>query len=146
MARTDTVDADLAGLDALEVSTSATQSVGRKLWAAAWPKLLAVAVVLLGWQALVWSKVKPDYLLPGPGPVFRRLGQDIGSGRTVHAISTTMQRAGVGYALAVAIGGLVGLAVARSRLLRSAIGSLITGLQTMPTIAWFSRSRSCCSS
>jgi NitT/TauT family transport system permease protein len=29
------------------------------------------------------------------------------------------------------------LAVARSKVLRTAIGSMITGLQTMPTIAWF---------
>ena len=32
---------------------------------------------------------------------------------------------------------MLGIAVARSRLLRSAVGSLITGLQTMPSIAWF---------
>jgi NitT/TauT family transport system permease protein len=30
-----------------------------------------------------------------------------------------------------------GTAVARSRLLRSAFGSFITGLQTMPSVAWF---------
>jgi NitT/TauT family transport system permease protein len=32
---------------------------------------------------------------------------------------------------------VVGLAVAQIRVLRVAIGSLITGLQTMPSIAWF---------
>jgi NitT/TauT family transport system permease protein len=32
---------------------------------------------------------------------------------------------------------VIGLAVARVKLLRSAVGSLITGLQTMPSIAWF---------
>ena len=40
-------------------------------------------------------------------------------------------------ALALVIGSIVGIAVARFRLLRSAVGSLITGLQTMPSIAWF---------
>jgi NitT/TauT family transport system permease protein len=48
-----------------------------------------------------------------------------------------MRRAGVGFGLAVLIGLLLGVAVARSKVLRAAIGSLITGLQTMPTIAWF---------
>ena len=35
------------------------------------------------------------------------------------------------------IGGAIGIAVSRSHVLRLAIGSLITGLQTMPSIAWF---------
>lgn len=43
----------------------------------------------------------------------------------------------LGYAVAVVIGTAIGLAVARFAVLRAAIGSLITGLQTMPSIAWF---------
>jgi NitT/TauT family transport system permease protein len=39
--------------------------------------------------------------------------------------------------MAVVIGSLVGVVVARSKVTRAAVGSLITGLQTMPTIAWF---------
>ena len=48
-----------------------------------------------------------------------------------------MRRAAVGFALALVIGVLVGGVVASSRIARSAVGSLITGLQTMPSIAWF---------
>ena len=48
-----------------------------------------------------------------------------------------MRRAAVGFALAVLIGVVVGGIVASSRIARSAVGSLITGLQTMPSIAWF---------
>ncbi len=48
-----------------------------------------------------------------------------------------MGRAVTGYALALVIGSVIGIAVARVRLLRTAVGSLITGLQTMPSIAWF---------
>ena len=35
------------------------------------------------------------------------------------------------------VGGAIGILVVRSRTLRAAVGSLITGLQTMPSIAWF---------
>ena len=45
-------------------------------------------------------------------------------------------RAVIGYALAVVIGTVVGLLVARVPPLRNAVGSLITGLQTMPSAAW----------
>jgi NitT/TauT family transport system permease protein len=53
------------------------------------------------------------------------------------AISVTLQRAGEGFLLAIVIGSLIGFAVVRVRPLRTAIGSLITGLQTMPSVTWF---------
>ena len=49
----------------------------------------------------------------------------------------TGRRAAVGFAVALAVGVVVGSVVASSRIARSAIGSMITGLQTMPSIAWF---------
>jgi NitT/TauT family transport system permease protein len=48
-----------------------------------------------------------------------------------------MTRGVVGFAIAAVLGLVLGVLVARSRILRAAIGSLITGLQTMPSIAWF---------
>ena len=48
-----------------------------------------------------------------------------------------MTRGIIGFALAAVFGLVLGVLVARSRTLRTAIGSLITGLQTMPSIAWF---------
>jgi NitT/TauT family transport system permease protein len=108
-----------------------------RLWAATWPKLIAIAMALGAWQAVVWSGWRPDYVLPGPTQVLPRLMEELGTADTWEAIATTMRRATIGFAAAVAIGMLVGLAVARSRALRAGVGSLITGLQTMPSIAWF---------
>src|SRR5262249_34899114 len=53
------------------------------------------------------------------------------------AIATTMGRAVTGFALAALIGSVIGALIARNKLLRTAFGPLITGLQTMPAIAWF---------
>ncbi len=53
------------------------------------------------------------------------------------AVAVTMRRAVTGYALAVLVGSILGLAVARTRILRAALGSVIAGLQSMPSIAWF---------
>src|SRR4029079_12854085 len=66
-----------------------------------------------------------------------RLFDDLLNDDLALAVAITMRRAVVGFALALVIGTLVGLAIVRSRILRSAIASLITGLQTMPSIAWF---------
>src|SRR6185436_8208737 len=52
-------------------------------------------------------------------------------------VATTLRRALVGFAAASAVGLVLGIAVARNRVLRAGLGSMITGLQTMPSIAWF---------
>jgi NitT/TauT family transport system permease protein len=57
--------------------------------------------------------------------------------RLLEAIATTLRRGATGFTVAILIGTLIGLAVTRFKLLRTAVASLITGIQTMPSIAWF---------
>ncbi|HEY8093325.1 MAG TPA: ABC transporter permease, partial [Acidimicrobiales bacterium] len=128
---------ELAGLDALETVVEHEPSLGSRAWASLWPKLLAIGIVLGGWQLLVMSGWKSEYILPSPFTVLERLWTDMGTSEFWLAISVTMQRAVKGYALALVIGVTLGLAVSRSRVLRAGVGSLITGLQTMPSVAWF---------
>jgi NitT/TauT family transport system permease protein len=128
---------EIAGLDALEAHLGSHRSRARQIWTMVWPKLAAIAIALLAWQAVVWSGWKEDYVLPGPDRVLPALFDMLGTAEFWRAVGITMRRAITGYALALAIGSVLGIAVARSRLLRSAVGSLITGLQTMPSIAWF---------
>src|SRR3954468_16489959 len=134
---TNKLDAELAGIDALDVPIAPAPSRARRFWSAAWPKLAATGLFVLIWQTLVWLKLKPSYALPGPVTVFKRMITDLNGGVLLDATTTTLQRAGVGFGIAVIVGSLLGIAVARSKILRAAIGSMITGLQTMPTIAWF---------
>ncbi|MFL6242250.1 MAG: ABC transporter permease, partial [Acidimicrobiia bacterium] len=69
-ARTDLLDRELSGLDHLETALPSRRSRAARIWAAAWPKLLAVAIVLIVWQLVVWSGWKPEYVLPGPRKVW----------------------------------------------------------------------------
>ncbi len=128
---------ELAGLDALETVVEPTPSFASRVWAMLWPKLMAIMIVVGGWQLLVMSGWKSEFILPSPFTVFDRLWHDMRTAEFWNAINVTMQRAVKGYALALIIGVAVGLAVSRSRVLRAAVGSLITGLQTMPSVAWF---------
>jgi NitT/TauT family transport system permease protein len=130
------LDEELAGLDALEVSPLPHRGRPSRAWSAVWPKLAAVAIVIFAWQLVAWAHLRPAYVLPGPGPVLRRLSHDLAGGLP-GALAITLRRAFAGYAIALALGTAIGLAVARSRIVRAAVGSLITGLQTMPSIAWF---------
>jgi NitT/TauT family transport system permease protein len=132
-----TLGQDLAGLDALEAAVPPRTSRARRLWAATWPKLAAIAIGLGLWQLVVWSGWKPEYVLPGPRAVFAELWSLIVDGTIGEAVAITMQRAITGFALAIVIGVVVGSLVSRIPVLRAAVGSLITGIQTMPSIAWF---------
>ena len=135
----DTVQRDTtAGLDALELEIAPQRSdLGRRFWRAAWPKLLAIALVVLIWELVAVSGWKEDYVLPGPGTVFKDLGDLVTTADFWAGVRLTMTRAITGFSLAVLIGTIVGAAVATFAPLRAAIGSLITGLQTMPSIMWF---------
>jgi NitT/TauT family transport system permease protein len=133
--RTELLDRELAGLDHLETALPSRPNRAARIWAAAWPKLLAVALVLIVWQLVVWSGWKPEYVLPGPRKVWDSFVENFST--NMDAAWTTLQRGFKGFAFALVIGTIVGALVARNRVLRSAIGSLITGLQTMPSVAWF---------
>ena len=132
----DEIDVQLAGLDHLDVDLPPAPSRLRRIWSATWPKLAAALIGLGIWQLVVWSGWKPQYLLPGPGRVLGQLWHNLLFGDLGTAIATTMRRAATGYAVAVVLGTLLGLVVAQNRIVRSAIGSLITGFQTMPSVAW----------
>ena len=132
-------DQALRGLDNLEVRPDQDKPepgrLARKAWAALWPKLLAIVLVLVVWELITltgWKK----YVLKGPGTVFSDLWQQMHHGMLWATIGWTMRSAVTGYLVALIIGSLVGLLVARIKPLRAAFGSIITGLQTMPSVAW----------
>ncbi|SDT76794.1 ABC transporter permease [Actinoplanes derwentensis] len=128
----------ISGLDALELGPKKDKGAfGRRAWSATWPKLLAIAIVIGIWQLVYLSEWRPAYVFPAPLDVFTELGELVTEPKFWDGVRLTMTRAITGFALAVAIGTLIGAAVSRFTPLRAAIGSLITGLQTMPSIMWF---------
>ena len=135
-ARSD-LDVELAGLDVLETVTRRKKPFLRRTWDAAWPKAAAVVLTVGLWQLVVWSGWKPEYVLAGPGAAFSALWEMLTDGTLAKATLVTLRRAVVGFSAALLIGLVLGSLVARVSLLRAAFGSLITGIQTMPSIAWF---------
>ena len=134
----DTLDRSIAGLDAISLAQSVPRlRRTRRAWSATWPKLAAIALALGIWQLLVWSGWKPTYVLPPPAEVFQELWQLLLDGSLQSAVSVTLRRAAIGFSIAIAVGVLIGAPVSQIKGLRTAVGSMITGLQTMPSIAWF---------
>jgi NitT/TauT family transport system permease protein len=129
----------ITGLDNLELGPDQLAAdrgrLAGRAWGVLWPKLLAIALVLAIWELVHLTGWK-SYVLKGPGTVLARLWQDAQHAAFWRVIEVTLQSAVLGYALALAIGSVIGVLVARIPPLRAAVGSIITGLQTMPSIAW----------
>ncbi|HEX3923534.1 MAG TPA: ABC transporter permease subunit [Streptosporangiaceae bacterium] len=133
------VDQALEGLDRLELQPEPGRAepgrIARKAWAAAWPKLLAIALVLAVWELITLSGWK-HYVLKGPGPVFASLWDQMQHVQLWSTVGVTLRSAAEGYLVALIIGSVIGLVVARIPPLRAAVGSIVTGLQSMPSVAW----------
>ncbi|UCM90977.1 ABC transporter permease [Streptomyces marincola] len=127
-----------AGLDALETPASGEQRVpvGRIVLTKVLPPIVAVALVIAVWQLVHLSDLQPDYLLPSPLDVGDEFAEMWRQGTLFDYIWTSVSRGILGFMIAVAVGTPLGLIVARVKLVRAAIGPVLTGLQSLPSIAW----------
>ncbi len=115
-------------------ATSAARQRARRTIVA---PVMAVLVALALWQLTVWSGWKPEWVLPGPVPVLRRMLAELASGEIAAAARITLARAALGMAIATLVGTSLGVCMAKSVWVRNALSGLIAGLQTMPSVSWF---------
>jgi NitT/TauT family transport system permease protein len=125
-----------AGLDALETSAAPRRARGRRLLSATWPPVLAVVLLLGVWELAYRAGVKPPYALPSPADVGLVLRDQLRDGTLLGAMGTSLSRGGFGFLIALAIGTPLGLLIARVRPVRRGIGPLVSGLQSLPSVAW----------
>lgn len=127
-----------AGLDALDTppEPEPSKSRARRIAAAALPPIGILAIVIGIWQALwaaaFWSEVQ----LPAPLTVGDELWSRIIDGEAVGFVWTSVHRAVLGFLIAIVIATPLGLLVAKVRVVRSAIGPFLSGLQSLPSVAW----------
>ena len=92
--------------------------------------------LLLAWQIVAELHVVPAYLLPGPLDVGRALLRGAADGTLTKAVLSSLKRLGIGFAISIALGTLLGLATARWAALHDTLGLLILGLQALPSLCW----------
>jgi NitT/TauT family transport system permease protein len=128
----------VAGLDELgtALAVPAGPSLGRRFVRSVLPPILFVVLLAGIWQLVYLLKLKPSYALPGPADVAQTFWQTVQDGRATEAIWTSLSRGAFGFALSLVIGTLLGLAMWSSRWLRAAIGPFVSGLQSLPSVAW----------
>lgn len=125
-----------AGLDALDTIQIRRTPVREVLVKKVLPPLLAVGLVLVVWQILVATKVTDETKLPALSAVWDSLRDMWLKGTLLDVVWTSVSRGMLGFLLALAIGTPLGLLVARVKFVRAAIGPILQGLQSLPSVAW----------
>jgi NitT/TauT family transport system permease protein len=125
-----------AGLDALDTPTVHERSRWNRVAAAAIPPLVAFLIALVAWQLLWAAAFFPEYKLPAPAQVWHEFSKVLVDGQILDIVWTSVHRAVIGFMASVVIATPLGLLVAKVRLVRAAIGPLLAGLQSLPSVAW----------
>lgn len=90
--------------------------------------------LIAAWGAA--SRLAAHFLFPGPLDVAHALARGVSDGTLLRALAKSMGRLALGYALSLSGGVLLGVSLARSALLRDTVGSLVLGLQAVPSVCW----------
>jgi NitT/TauT family transport system permease protein len=125
-----------AGLDALDTPAAARKPVLRRVLGTGLPPLIALALFLGLWQAVWASAIYPEYQLPAPLAVWHEFVDTVVDGRIWDITWTSVHRAVLGFLASVVIATPLGLLVAKVPVVRAAIGPLLAGMQSLPSVAW----------
>ncbi|GGV16061.1 sulfate ABC transporter permease [Kitasatospora herbaricolor] len=125
-----------AGLDALETVAAPGQSFAQTLRQKALPPLLGVLLVLALWQGAYSLELTSSYKLPSPADVWAAAEDLWSAGTLFEIIWTSVWRGLSGFVIAVVIGTPIGLLVAQVKPVRAAVGPILSGLQSLPSVAW----------
>jgi NitT/TauT family transport system permease protein len=101
-----------------------------------WVTLLFLVGVVALWELLFRLRLWPAYVFPSSLSVGRSLFTGFANGSYLLAISVSLRRIAVGYGLSLVIGIPLGLALGRLRFFQQTLGTLILGLQALPSICW----------
>lgn len=94
------------------------------------------AVVVLLWSALGRAGIWSTATVPAPGDVASALRINIENGLIVDALKVSLLRMAAGFGISLAVGTVLGLLTATSRILEESLGGLVLGLQSLPSITW----------
>ncbi len=99
-------------------------------------QILFYGILILLWEGLAHANIWPAYSFPAPTDVATSLVSGFQDGSIIGASLVSLQRLAIGYAISLVIGVILGLLIGRSRLASETVGSLVLGLQALPSICW----------
>lgn len=99
-------------------------------------RLLFYVLLIAIWQVLFNSAIWQDFILPSPLEVSQSIVSGFQGNFYLQSILASLARLGIGYAISLTLGLILGLLIGRFNLLKETVGSLVLGLQGLPSICW----------
>ncbi|HLQ27935.1 MAG TPA: ABC transporter permease [Ktedonobacteraceae bacterium] len=119
------------------ISTATNRQIVSNIAQSKWVRrIIFYALLLVLWQVIANSGIWPDYVFPGPIAVWNSLVDGFLHGLFLQASLASLQRLAIGYGISLVIGVTLGLLIGRNRLFEETVGSLILGLQALPSVCW----------
>ena len=94
-----------------------------------------VGLVMI-WQTVAMTGIWPSNVFPSPYEVAEDLAYTAMDGSLFYGAAMSMWRLAVGLAIAIGGGIVLGVFMARVEAVNQTVGSLVLGLQSIPSIAW----------
>ena len=92
--------------------------------------------ILAVWQLLYKLELWSPYLFPSPHDVWSSLRANIENGLIWDSTRASLGRLAVGFVLAFFVGTVAGVACGTLAWVDETLGSLVVGMQSLPSIAW----------
>jgi NitT/TauT family transport system permease protein len=99
-------------------------------------KIAFYAGIIVVWQIVFSLNIWSVHIFPSPVQVTQDLAYGVADGSLIFAIATSMWRLVVGLIISIAGGITLGIFMARIESVNQTIGSLVLGLQSVPSVAW----------
>ena len=99
-------------------------------------KIAFYVLLVIVWQAISMSDIWPNNIFPSPYEVGEDLVYTASDGSLFFGIGTSIARLVIGLGIAIVGGVILGIFMARVETVNQTIGSLVLGLQSIPSIAW----------
>jgi NitT/TauT family transport system permease protein len=126
----------LKGLDALDTPTVVVKPWWRRVLTVGLPPFVALVLFIAVWQIVWASAITSEYQVPAPIAVWDSFLAEVDTGQVWSILWTSISRAFLGFAIALVIATPLGLVVAKVAPVRAAIGPILSGLQSLPSVAW----------
>jgi len=101
-----------------------------------WKKIAFYIILVAIWQVVAESNIWPNEIIPSPLEIAEDLAYSATDGSLFYGIATSMWRLIIGLGIAICGGIILGIFMARIETVNQTIGSLVLGLQSIPSIAW----------
>ncbi len=91
---------------------------------------------ILVWHLITEARIWPEYMIPSPQGVFSSMVDGFADGCFLIGTLISLKRILIGYGISIVLGMTIGFAIGRSQWLDDTLGSLVVGLQTLPSVCW----------